>query len=1179
MSNMKKWGAALAFVALIAAASPASYRYLSGAKPGEDRSSRLGGDRSDLSSADARSGVRVAREGKDGARTGTAGRHEAGSGKLSGSHLGVMPRNRLPGGGFAYNELLNAGDGIERPAAPVESVAAGEPGTFIVLFEEPSLSSYQGGIAGIAMAPRGLHASGKGRIDVQSADAENYLGYLQGRQLLMEEQMAGVAGHPLDVRLRMQHAVNGIVVDMTREEAKRVSSLQGVRLVEGYREYVADTDVGPTLIGAPAAWAGSVNQPSGANPVQGQGIVIGVIDSGINFGSPSFSVTDPVDGYVHVNPLGAGVYLGTCDAAGVDAGRCNDKLIGGYDFVCGAPGNQCGVASVLEEPGFGDTNGHGSHTASTAAGNRRDVMFNGASLRISGVAPRANIIAYDACYTNTSTNQGLCPNVATVASINQAIADGVDVINYSIGGGASPWTEATSLAFLAATDAGVYIATSAGNSGPGANTLGHLEPWTSATAASQHGRGAFGTLMQVTGPAPVPAGLQPVVLNNGAGGVAFAATIPGTTPLIVSAGIGGTNDGCSPTPYAAGSLTGAIVVIRRGTCGFAEKANNATAAGAIAVIIANNAAGGIIPSVPGTTVPVFGATQADGNALAAFAAANPTTATAQISFPGVGLPNVADALASFSSRGPAGNLNLVKPDITAPGVDILATLAGTTITGSEQLIGAISGTSMASPHNAGAAALIRQARPTWTVAEIKSALMMTATTSVLLEDQVTPANAFARGSGRIRLERAIKAGLVLNETTANYNAANPASGGLPHTLNLPSMALANCATSCQFVRTFRNPGTSGGLWSLSVTGLTGTLDSSLVWIPAGASRSVTVTINSTAIPANNAWNFGQLVMTQRLSGGQSTNDTVLTLPIAVAVAPPVVSVPSSVSAMVGEGINGTTSFNIGNTGGAPLVYTVGTAGTATATIYRADRGGISSGFRNTTYTNPPTAGSNGQYSADDFQVGVPTQITGLSAEGFVVSSAAFPGAALDLTWSIYPDAAGVPAGNPLTAPAAAVWTYTASPTAPGVSTAGGFLSLNLAAAGQNLVLPPGTYWLVVNTRGVFANRWAQFGSATGNGTFMSLTIDLANAGVWSSNNSFPGLNMRVTGQVACGASWLGAISPAGGTVVGGGSQATSVTLNSSALAAGSYGGFVCVNSNDPVTPSVAIPVQLNVSPV
>lgn len=1180
MLSMKKWGAALALVAVVATASPVTFKYLSGGKLVEDPSDPSADALAPGAAGNVRGGAFLASAGgsdafggSDRAAARSYGTHEVGA-KESGRRFAVMPRNRLPGGGFFYDESLNHGGDFDRPAGPIPNSDTQAPGTFIVLFEEPSLAGYRGGVAELAAPFRAVGKHGKRRVDLQSREALDYLGYLQGRQLEMEEQMASVTGRALEVRLRMQHAVNGIVVDMTAEESARVAKLPGVRLVEGYREYELNTDVGPTLIGAPAAWAGSINQPGGAMAVQGEGIVFGIIDSGINFGSPSFAATDPVDGYAHVNPLGADNYLGTCAIGGVDEGRCNSKLIGGYDFVCAAPGNQCGVANVREEPGFGDSNGHGSHTASTAGGNRRDVVFSGAAVRISGVAPRANIIAYDACYTNTATGQGLCPNVSTLASINQAVADGVDVINYSIGGGALPWNEATSLAFLDATDAGVFVATSAGNSGPGPNTMGHLEPWTSSTAASQHGRGGFGFLMQVTGPAPVPSPLQSVVLNAGTGGVAFSATIPGSTRLFISPGIATADDGCVAAP--AGTYAGGIVVVRRGTCSFTIKADNAAAAGAIAVVIANNAAGVILPSVPGTTIPVFSVTQAEGDALAAFGNANPNSATAQIAFPAVGLPNVADALAAFSSRGPAGSFNLIKPDITAPGVDILAVLAGTTITGSEQLVGTISGTSMASPHNAGAAALIRQARPDWSVAEIKSALLMTATAQVYLEDQVTLATPFARGSGRIRLERAIRAGLVMDENKANYLAANPATGGLTHTLNLPSMARANCAPVCQFTRTFRNPGTSGGLWSLSVTGLTGSVDSSLIWVPAGATRTVTVTIDTSAIPANNAWNFGQLVMTRVYSGAPTPNDSTLVLPIGVTVAPPVLSVPNQVSVGVVEGNNTTANFNIGNIGGSALVYTATTAGNGVASVYRADRGGVASGFRNTTYTNPATAGSNGQYAADNFQVSTATQITNLSGEGFVVSNLAFPGAALDITWSIYPDASGLPAGNPLTNPGAAVWSYTAAPTAPGVGTAGGFLSLNLAAAGQNVVLPPGTYWLVIHTRGTFANRWAQFGSETGDGSFASITIATNNTGDWQVNPSFAGLNMRVTGQVACGAPWLGAISPAGGSIASGGTQPTSVVVNSAALAADGYRGFVCVNSNDPVSPSVAVPVQLNV---
>ena len=1138
MSNLKKWGGVFAICAIAAAASAASYQYLSARSEREHR---------------------VAQQTK---AIQTAPRF---------SLVSRAERNQVM-------ETFNAGNGVRTPAVSIKAAGRNGRGTYIVLFSEASLATYKGGTAGISAPQRKSGAYGASRLDTRSPEALNYVSYLQGKQQQMERQMSGMIQRPLQVRRRMQHAVNGIVTDMSVAEAARVSRMGGVRLVEEYREYVLDTDVGPTLIGAPVAWAGSAGTPGGADAVQGEGIIAGLIDSGINFGSPSFAQIDPVDGYVHANPLGAGAYLGTCAAGGVDVGRCNEKLIGGYDFVCAAPGNQCGVANIAEEPGFGDTNGHGSHTASTTVGNRRNVVFNGAALRISGVAPRANIIAYDACYTNTATGQGLCPNVSTVASINQAVADGVDVINYSIGGGAQPWTEATSLAFLSATDAGIFVATSAGNSGPGPNTLGHLEPWTSATAASQHGRGGFGTLMQVTGPLPVPANLQPVVLNNGTGGVAFSATIPGTTPLIISAGVNGTTDGCNPSPYAAGSLTGAIVVIRRGTCAFSEKANNASAAGAIAVIIANNQVGTILPSVPGTTIPVFSVSQTDGNALAAFGGANPTTTTAQISFPGVGLPNVADALAAFSSRGPAGNFDLVKPDVTAPGVDILATLAGTAISGSEQLIGTISGTSMASPHQAGAAALIRQARPTWTVAEIKSALMMTATTQVYTEDQVTLANAFARGSGRLRIERAIKAGLVLNETTANYNAANPATGGNPATLNLASMANSRCAPTCSFTRTFRNPGTSGGLWRISVNGLTGTATPALAYILPGATSTITFTINSSSLPANGSWNFGEVLMELRQSGGQTNAVASLRLPVAVVVPPPILSLPASASASVVAGSNGSTSFNIGNTGGSNLNYAIGTNGGGVGTIdlYSALRGAVNSGFRNTVYSDPATAGNNAQFSADDFDLTTTTQITSISTEGFVVSGLAFPGAATSLRWSIYPDAAGVPAGNPQSAPGAAVWTYTAPPTV--VNTAGGFISLDLAAASQNVVLPAGKYWLVVNTAGTFANRWAQFGSATGNGTFMSINVSTTNTGAWASNNAFSGLNMVIKGSVTCGAPWIGAITPNSGSVAPSAAQSVSVVLNSSSLAPASYLGYLCMITNDPARPNAALPINLTVTP-
>lgn len=1065
------------------------------------------------------------------------------------------------------------GMSINTPAKSAGSDDSSASGTYIVIFKEAPLASYKGEKSGLAMPTKLTLANGKTRLDVKSYEAQKYVTYLEQRQRSLENKISTtIGGKGLQVRTRMQHAINGIVVDLSAEDAAKVAKMSEVMLVEGYREYTLDTDTGPALIGAPAIWDGSYTGSTGA--YQGEGIVVGIIDSGINFGSPSFAAVDPADSYAHVNPLGAGNYFGTCLAGGVDAGRCNDKLIGGYDFVCGPPGNQCGVVNIREEPGFGDTSSHGSHTASTVAGNRRDVVFGGSPRRISGVAPRANVIAYDVCYTNTSTGQGLCPNVSSAAAVNQAIADGiVDALNFSIGGGTLPWNDAVSLAFLSAVDAGIYVAASAGNSGPGANTLGHVEPWVSTTAAAQHGRGGLSLLMQVTGPTPVPANLAPLLVSEGGGGVAFTATIPGTTPLRVSAGIDTTTDGCAAFP--ANAFTGAIAVVRRGSCPFTTKANNAAAAGAIAVVIANNVAGGISPSVAGATVPVFGVLQTDGNALRDFAVANPT-ATAQISFPAVTLPNTPDALAAFSSRGPAGSFDLVKPDITGPGVDILAVMAGTTLTGSEQLIGLMSGTSMSSPHNAGAGALMRQIRPTWTVPEIKSALMMTAKSPVYLEDQVTLADAFARGAGRLQIDSAARAGLVMHETKLNFEAANPAIGGDPKSLNLASYANRSCSPTCSFTRTFRNTQATGRIWNVKVTGLAGTVSSPSIFIPAGQSRALRFTISTAKIPNNGKWFFGEIELSPALGTPVADTSPVLRMPVAVAVAPPVINLPASVSKSMDPGTASTVDITVGNIGGSKLNYTVTNTGTGGITPYSAARGAINTGFANTVYT-PASGTTAANFVADDFDVIQPTQITSLSAEGFVVSNVAFPGAATGLTWSIYPNAAGVPAGNPQSAAAAAVWTYTASPTAAGVSTAGGFISLNLAAAGQNVSLPAGKYWLVINTRGTFANRWAQFASVTGNGSFMAITVTTAGAGTWANQTSFAGLNMVVKGSVACGAPWLGAASPSYGTLAPTQVGLNSVAVNTTGMFVGSYIGNVCYSSNDPFTPRAAVPVLLTVT--
>ncbi|QWF15314.1 S8 family serine peptidase [Lysobacter capsici] len=1077
---------------------------------------------------------------------------------------------------FALNGGGSAGvAGIGGAPAPTSSSAERATNRYIVLYKDAPLSAYKGGLQGLPAPARleargamtGVAAASEGRIDVKSADARNYVHHLDQMQSGYEQRIDRVLGRQLRVERRMRHALNGMVTTLSQNEAAKVASMPEVLLVEEYREYEMATDTGPTLIGAPALW--------NATPTayRGEGMVIGVLDSGINFGSPSFTAVDET-GYQHINPLGTGNYLGTCAPGGVDAGRCNDKLIGGYDFVCASRANQCGQPDIREEPGFGDTNGHGSHVASTVAGNVRTAMFRGREVHLSGVAPRANIIAYDVCYTKISTSQGLCPNVSAADAVDQAIADGiVDAINYSIGGGNNPWSEAVSLAFLNATDAGIYVAAAAGNDGPVAASTGHLEPWVATTAAATHGRGDFAYLLQVTGPGAVPAPLQAVLLTEGNSGTPFTAALPNTTPLSVSAGFNTGDDGC--VAYPAGTFTGKTALIRRGTCSFVIKVNNAVAAGATAVVISNNVAAAISPTVAGTTVPVFGVTVADGDAIRNFANGNGNTTTAGISYPTTPLPNTPDVLADFSSRGPAGAFDLVKPDITAPGVSVLAVVAGATISGSENEIGLKDGTSMASPHHAGAALLVRQVQPTWTVSEVKSALMMTAKQEVFKEDSVTPANAFAMGSGRVQIDQAIKAGLVLNETTANYRAANPATGGDPSSLNLPSMGKAKCANSCTFTRTFRNTLSTRQTWNVRGEGLSVVVTPLSLVLNPGESKAVKVTVLSSSLPKDGSWNFGKLVLTPQ--GGNTTQPT-LRLPIAVSVPPPAVALnPGQVALSLPAGGSGSINFRIDNTGGSALDYQIDNTGSGTRTYIDAPAGAVSSGFRSTQYTDPATAGSPGQYSADDFTVTEATQITRLFTQGFVSSGQPLATTSTGLTWMIYRDVGGNPEGNPQTSPGAAVWSYSALPTGAGVTVTGANIALNLATAGQNVNLAPGRYWLIVYSRSTFANRWVWFASNTGDTIFRAITPGTAGTGVWNASTGFAGQAFNLQGANACGASWIGAPDRAFGRLNPAAGVNTQVQISAAGLTPGARVGYVCVASNDPLRPKAALRVALTVT--
>ena len=250
----------------------------------------------------------------------------------------------------------------------------------------------------------------------------------------------------------------------------------------------------------------------------------------------------------------------------------------------------------------------------------------------------------------------------------------------------------------------------------------------------------------------------------------------------------------------------------------------------------------------------------------------PWVMTVAASTKDAGGPGTGDILAGFSLRGPiAGNLqNLTKPDITGPGVNIYAAVLSN--------YGSISGTSMSSPHLAGSAALLRDVHPTWLPPEVKSALMMTSFNGGFKENGTTPWDPDDVGTGRVDLNQAAKAGLVMNETFANFLAANPSTGGDPKTLNVPSVRNMTCTPNCVWTRTVRNTKTVPTSWTAIGSAITaGSMTVTVVPPTFNFTGSVAETqvLTITATPLVDLAGpvaFGQVLLTE--TGAVSPNERI-----------------------------------------------------------------------------------------------------------------------------------------------------------------------------------------------------------------------------------------------------------------------------------------------------------------
>jgi subtilisin family serine protease len=747
--------------------------------------------------------------------------------------------------------------------ASAQAGAAAGTERYIVKLADAPLASYRGGIAGLAATNPA--AIGAVKLDPTSAASKVYVDFLAGKQNALLAALTTAIGRSVTPVFTYRYAYNGFALDLAPTEAARLASLPGVLKVE--KDFVRhlQTDAGPAWIGAPGVWDGSATAAFGAT--KGEGVVVGVIDTGINHDHPSFADVGG-DGYNHQNPRGH--FYGLC-APVTGAPFCNDKLIGVWDFT--------GTTPL-------DDNQHGSHTASTSAGNVLNASLNAPTITltrpISGVAPHANLITYKACIAVG------CVGASLTAAIDQATADAVDVINYSIGGGPTdPWADSDSESFLGARDAGIFVSASAGNDGPRPETVGSPanSPWLLSVAASTHNRAFVNALTSMSGGAgAAPANIAGRSLTSGFGPAPVVYAGDYGFPLCGDGPAAPTGE-AAINPFPPGTFDGEIVVCDRGTYGRVEKASNVAEGGAGGFVLANDQASG--DSLVGDAYPIpgLGISYTSGLTLKAWLASG-TGHTASIA--GTTANTAAsngDVMASFSSRGPNKPVpGVIKPDITAPGVDVLAAVHTVNPTSPPEF-GVLSGTSMSSPHMAGAAALMRALHGNWTPAEIQSALVTTAKSAgVRKEDGLKPADAFDMGGGRVDLSRAGRAGLTLEVPTADFTTANPETGGDPTTLNLATLGEDDCDGTCTWTRTVKSRAGAVTTWRAVTSGpkqAVLTVSPAQFTLAPNATQVLTITADVRKLPVGQ-WNFGAVRLVPSSSSVPETR-----LPLAFQTAKPV----------------------------------------------------------------------------------------------------------------------------------------------------------------------------------------------------------------------------------------------------------------------------------------------------
>jgi subtilisin family serine protease len=847
-------------------------------------------------------------------------------------------------GAAAAAPAPNTGAGLGIP----QPVTQFTPGRYIVTLANDAAATYSGGVQGFtATKPK----TGE-QLQPQSKKVQSYTDFLSDQQ----KEVADSVGVDIDYSYTL--ALNGFAATLTTEQAAKLAANKRVVGVtpDDIKHVQAESDASFLgLDGDSGVWAGI-----GGVDKAGKGIVVGDIDTGIAPENPSFA-GDPLGTSASDAPYLDGSTITYDKADGntfhsvcttgeqFTAADCSTKIIGAHYYLDGFGADRIGNASTGEYVSPRDGDGHGSHTASTAAGNHGvPASIDGTSYGdISGMAPAAKLSIYKACWSGpdpTVTTDDGCATSDLLAAINQAVADGVDVINYSIGGTAATTTVSlTDQAFLGAASAGIFVSAAGGNDGPGASTLDNAAPWETTVAASS-----------------IPSYEATATLGDGtsyAGASITVDTTPGATPLtgdlvradlVANPGVGDAIL-CGPNSLDPTLVTGKIVFCERGTYDRVAKSAEVKRAGGIGMLLVNKIPGSL--DLDQHSVPTVHLDAQYYDATSAYAATPGATVTFT---PGnsTGVTPPTPQVAGFSSRGPvlADGSDILKPDITAPGVAIIAD--GANPEGGDPTYQFESGTSMATPHIAGLAALYLGQHPNAAPAEIKSAMMTTAYNTVDgNNDPVT--DPFTQGAGHVDPTKYFNPGLLYLNGTPDWYSYIQGIGydvGVdpidPSDLNLASIAVGALTAPKTVTRTVTS--TQAGTFTaqpIDIAGIDAVVSpSTLTFDAAGQSQSYTVTFTRTDAPLD-TWATGSL----------NWVDGSTTVHSPIAVQPVTIVAPTNVS---GTGVNGSVDVTVtpGGDGDIPLTTS-----------------GLSAGVRAPDASDPSSPHSGSGTAGDEFtyQVQVP----------------------------------------------------------------------------------------------------------------------------------------------------------------------------------------------------------------